>query len=251
MIQSKKIHVIVAIAVVFALASSVLLIVLGNTQSLPNGNMSEPTYVEEIFGADVISIEILADEADWQEMLDSASSEQFIMADVIVNGTKFQSVGIRPKGNSSLIQVANSDSDRYSFRLQFDEYVKGQTCFGLQSFVINNMLGDNTYMKEYVSYELMKEIGVDSPYFGFADVQLNGEAWGFYLAVELYNDSYEERVHGTTAGMLYNVKAMDMGGGNDLEGGFARPEGNMQIPDGVIERPEGNIEPAEIGRAHV
>lgn len=245
MIQSKKIHVIVAIAVVFALASSVLLIVLGNTQSLPNGNMSEPTYVEEIFGADVISIEILADEADWQEMLDSASSEQFIMADVIVNGTKFQSVGIRPKGNSSLIQVANSDSDRYSFRLQFDEYVKGQTCFGLQSFVINNMLGDNTYMKEYVSYELMKEIGVDSPYFGFADVQLNGEAWGFYLAVELYNDSYEERVHGTTAGMLYNVKAMDMGGGNDLEGGFARPEGNMQIPDGVIERPEGNIEPAD------
>ena len=134
------------------------------------------------------------------------------MADVIVNGTKFQKVGIRPKGNSSLTQVADSDSDRYSFRLQFDEYIKDQSCFGLESFVLNNMLGDNSYMKEYISYDLMREAGVEAPYFGFADIRVNGGDWGLYLAVELYNDSYEQRVYGDTSGMLYNVKSMDMGG---------------------------------------
>jgi len=212
MIQSDKINKIVAVAVVFALIVSVAFVGIANYQAENGGFETEPEYATKIFGEDIISIDIIVDEDDWQEMLDNAMNEEFIMADVIVNGTKFRNVGIRPKGNSSLTQVASSDSNRYSFRLQFDEYVKGQTCFGLESFVVNNMLGDNTYMKEYISYDLMREAGVDAPYFGFANIKVNGENWGLYLAVELYNDSYEQRVFGDTSGMLYNVKSMDMGG---------------------------------------
>ncbi|NLC06892.1 MAG: spore coat protein CotH, partial [Syntrophomonadaceae bacterium] len=228
MIESNRLNIIVAAAVVFALIISVALVGIGNMQG-SNGSMkNEVEYAAKVFGTDIISIEIIADEVDWQEMLDNATSEQYIMADVVVNGTKFQNVGIRPKGNSSLIQVASSGSDRYSFRLQFDEYIKDQTCFGLESFVLNNMLGDNTYMKEYVSYELMREVGVDAPFFGYADIKVNGESWGLYLAVELYNDSYEQRVFGNTSGMLYNVKSMDMGG--NLPG---QPGGNPPaMPDG-------------------
>ncbi len=224
MIQSKRINIIIAIAVVFALLVSMLLIFLGKSDLL-NTSASEPLYASELFGTDLISIEIKADEKDWQEMLDNAINEEFIAVDVTVNGTEFKNVGIRPKGNSSLTQVVNSDSDRYSFRLQFDKYIKGQTCFGLQSFVVNNILGDNTYMKEYVSYELMQEAGVDAPYFGFTNIKVNGNAWGLYLAVELYNDSYEQRVFGDTCGMLYNVKSRDMGGGG-MNG--ERPEGTRQ-----------------------
>ncbi len=201
----------------FALLAVAALYMLGGSAKERGALETAPAYASEVFGADIISIEILADEADWQQMLDNAISEQFIMADVIVNGTKFQDVGVRPKGNSSLTQVASSESDRYSLRLQFDEYISGQTCFGLQSLVLNNMLGDNTYMKEYISYDLMQEAGVNAPCFGFADIQVNGEAWGLYLAVELYNESYEQRVSGDTSGMLYNVKSMDMGGNDDAD----------------------------------
>lgn len=232
MIQNKRINIIIAIAVVFALTTSIALMVIGNIHNENGGMKTEAEYATKIFGTDIISIEIIADEADWQEMLDNATSEQYIMADVVVNGTKFQNVGVRPKGNSSLRQVVSSDSDRYSFRLQFDEYIKGQTCFGLDGFVVNNMTGDNTYMKEYVSYELMQEIGVDAPYFGFADIKLNGEGWGLYLAVETYGDSYETRTFGTTGGMMYNVKSMDMGGnnknGNEFPQGDANPPANGQ-----------------------
>ncbi len=231
MIQSKKINRIVMIALVFALILSVAFVVIGKIQTENGSRKTEAEYATKIFGTDLITIEIIADEADWQEMLDNATSEQFIMVDVIVNGTKFQKVGIRPKGNSSLTQVASSDSDRYSFRLQFDEYIKGQTCFGLDGFVVNNMIGDNTYMKEYVSYELMQEIGVAAPYYGFADMKVNGEGWGLYLAVETYGDSYEARTFGTTNGMLYNVKSMEMGGndqGNGFSQGFTNPFANGQ-----------------------
>lgn len=175
------------------------------------------------------------------------------MVDVIVNGTKFENVGIRPKGNSSLKQVVMTDSDRYSFRIKFDEYIDGQTCFGLESFVVNNMYGDNTYMKEYVSYDLMKEIGVEAPYFGFANIKVNGENWGLYLAVELYNDSYEQRVFGDTEGMLYSVKRTEMEenqpmqpGGNisimpgEQEGNTRRPEGQPNPPN-ISEEQDGNV----------
>lgn len=228
MIQSKKLNIVVFIALVFALIVCSSFVVIGNKQQATSSMKTDAEYATRIFGTDIISIEIIADEADWLEMLDNARSEQYIMVDVVVNGTKFKNVGIRPKGNSSLSQVAGSNSDRYSFNLKFDEYIKDQTCFGLDSFVVNNMLGDNTYMKEYVSYDLMHQMGVDAPYFGFADIKVNGKEWGLYLAVEAYRDSYEARTFGTTAGMLYNVKSMDIGGDNRNGGNF--PMGGFQPP---------------------
>lgn len=237
MIGSKRIGIIVAAAMAFALLAVAALYMLGGAAKESGALETAPAYASEVFGADIISIEILADEADWQEMLDNAISEQFIVADVIVNGTKFQDVGVRPKGNSSLTQVASSESDRYSLRLQFDEYISDQTCFGLQSLVLNNMLGDNTYMKEYISYDLMQEAGVNAPCFGFANIQVNGEAWGLYLAVELYNESYEQRVSGDTFGMLYNVKSMDMGGNDGDNAGFSGPS----MPEGEFDFIQGGM----------
>ncbi len=223
----------VVIVLIFCL-SIMTGILSGCSSSKSSANESAsatPEYVEKIFGANIISIDILADETEWQTMLDNATKEEYIKVDVVVNGTKFTDVGIRPKGNSSLKQVAASDSDRYSFRLKFDEYVEDQTCFGLESFVVNNMLGDNTYMKEYISYDLMKTIGVDCPYFGYTNITVNDEPWGLYLAVELYNDSYEERVYGDTSGMLYNVK-MSMGNMGEFGGNPPnRPQDMPQAPN--------------------
>jgi hypothetical protein len=78
----------------------------------------------------------------------------------------------------------------------------------------------------------MHEVGVDAPYFGYADIKVNGENWGLYLAVELYNESYEQRVFGDTSGMLYNVKSMDMGGnGGAIPDSKSPPNtGNTNFP---------------------
>lgn len=167
---------------------------------------ADTEYIEKLFGSGVIDVQIKADETAWAEMLANAQAEEYISCDVTINGVEFTNVGIRPKGNSSLSQVVSSDSDRYSFRLKFDEYVDGQTCFGLSDFVLNNMMGDSTYMKEYISYDIMTYIGVDSPLYEFADITVNGESWGFYLAVEKYDDAFLERNYGDSKGELYNVK---------------------------------------------
>lgn len=208
MIDSKKINIIAFIAAASAVVLTVIIIIFGSGVTSDN----TPLYAEKIFGADIISVDITADETDWQNMLDNAINEEYITADVVVNGTKFSNVGIRPKGNSSLQQVYSSDSDRYSFKIKFDEYVTDQTCFGLDMLVLNNMLGDATYMKEYLTFDMMKELGVDVPYFAYSQITVNGENRGFYFALEAYSDSFKQRISGDESGMLYNVKSMEMGG---------------------------------------
>ncbi|MFA6808816.1 MAG: CotH kinase family protein, partial [Eubacteriales bacterium] len=104
-------------------------------------------------------------------------------------------------------------TDRFSFRLKFDEYTKDQTCFGLDTFVINNCYSDNSYMKEYLSYDIMNYIGVDSPLETFTNVSVNGETWGLYLAVEAYNESFLDRTYDDITGNLYSVKGANAGGG--------------------------------------
>lgn len=208
MIDSKRIGFFAAVSTAAAAVICLILIIIAGSPAAETLSVSsEPPYAEKIFGADIITIDIAADESEWQQMLDNAMSEEYIMVDVAVNGTKFSNVGIRPKGNNSLQQVASSDSDRYSFKIKFDEYADGQTCFGLDMLVLNDMLGDATCMKEYTTFDMMKEMGVSTPYFGYAMITFNGEDWGLYFALEAYNDSYKQRVSSDESGNLYNVKA--------------------------------------------
>lgn len=216
------------------------------TNATEKSTGTDLSYETAIFGQEMIQIDILADTKTWQTMLDNATEEAYIKVDISVNGTVFHDVGIRPKGNSSLRDVASSDSDRYSFRIKFDEYVQGQTCFGLDNLVVNNMISDNTYLKEYLSYDIMKTIGVETPYFGFSQIKVNGKPWGFYLAVEVYNDSYETRVTGNTDGMLYNVKMnMDKAMGNGLPAARTLPTGAATLPKNGV--PTENSVPVENG----
>lgn len=213
MIESKKINIISLAAAAAVIAAALLMAGFAE-----GGYSYTPEYCEGVFGADIITVDIAADESDWQEMLDNAINEEYIMADVVINGRKYSKAGIRPKGNNSLQQVYSSDSDRYSFKIKFDEYIAGQTCMGLDMLVLNDMLGDASCMKEYTAFEMMKEMGIDAPCFGYAYITVNGSDWGLYFALEAYNDSYKQRVSGDGGGMLYNVKAAGMGQGGGMGG---------------------------------
>ena len=57
---------------------------------------------------------------------------------------------------TSLSSIASDpDTDRYSFKLEFDHYIKGQTCYGLDKLILNNNYADATNMKEAVEDSFM------------------------------------------------------------------------------------------------
>ncbi|NCC67972.1 MAG: hypothetical protein EOM14_07220 [Clostridia bacterium] len=183
-------------------------------------------YSTEIFGKDVITVNITASDEDWEYLMENATSKPYISADVEIDGVTYEDVGIKTKGNTSLTQVASSDSDRYSLKINFDKYVDGQDCCGLDTLVLNNLYGDTSYLKEYMSYALMDYMDIPSSQYTFADISVNGEHYGFFLALEDVDESFLERNYGEDyTGKAYKPESMEMDemgggiGGGDNAGG--------------------------------
>ncbi|NLA95339.1 MAG: spore coat protein CotH [Clostridiaceae bacterium] len=203
MIESRYLNKVVAILMVLALVLSAMLVLLAGL----GATSKVMAYESKLFGEEVVILDIQVDEADWQSLLDDPSAKTYIPADLTINGETYEAVGMRTKGNSSLTQVEQmQDSNRYSLHFKFNKYQKGRTYYGLDSFCINNMLGDTTYMKDYLAYEIMDYIGVPSPLRNYAKVTVNGEDYGFFMVLERYEKSFLDRVYSTSGGQLYNVK---------------------------------------------
>ena len=192
-------------------------------------------YETALFDTDsVISVNILMDDADWNAMLENSTAEEYYQCDVEINGTTFYRVGIRPKGNTSLTSIANDPTtDRYSFKLEFDHYVDGQSCFGLDKLILNNNYADATNMKEALIYDMYQYLGADASLYNYAKISVNGEYWGVYLALEAVEDSFMLRNYGAQSGKLYKPDSMNIGDGKDF-GDFNADDmdfGNMTPPD--------------------
>ena len=204
-------------------------------------------YETELFDtSSILTVNILMDEADWNDMLANAAAEEYYQCDVEIGGTTFYRVAIRPKGNTRLTSIASDPTtDRYSFKLEFDHYVDGQTCFGLDKLILNNNYADATNMKEALIYDMYQYLGADASLYNYAKLSVNGEYWGVYLALEAVEDSFLLRNYGVQDGELYKPDSMNIGGGKDF-GDFNADDidfGDLDLGDMTL--PDRNAAPAE------
>ncbi len=216
-------------------------------------------YESRLFDTDKVhTIDIVIE--DWDGFLETAQSEVYSDCSVVIDGEAYKNVGIRGKGNTSLSTVSSMDSERYSFKIEFDRYDSNKSYHGLDKLCLNNVIQDNSYMKDYLAYRMMNEFGVSAPLCSFAYITVNGEDWGLYLAVEGVEDSFLKRNYGNLYGALYKPDSMNFGGGRgngkdfdmgdftkksdsenneNSEGGFSQfapPDmqgGMMQMPEGM------------------
>ena len=193
----------------------------------------------------VHTINIIMD--DWDEFTENCKSEEYYACTVVIDNEAYKNVAIRGKGNTSLSQVTN---DRYSYKIEFDHYDSSTTYHGLDKLCLNNIIQDNTYMKDYLCYQMMNAMGVASPLCSYVYITVNGEDWGLYLAVEGVEESFLQRNYGSDYGELYKPDSTSMGGGRgngeqfDMDEFFDSDEAaqnpnensdenmNMQPPDG-------------------
>ena len=180
-------------------------------------------YQSDLFAVDeIITVDIQMEEAEWEDMLAHASEKEYYSCDVVINGRKLSHVGIRPKGNTSLSAIAmDPETDRFSLKLEFDHYVEGQSCLGLDKLILNNNYADATNMKEAIVYDMYQYLGADASLYNYARVSVNGEYWGVYLALEAVEDSFLLRNYGAESGALYKPESVEGGpGGGAPAGGF-------------------------------
>ena len=209
-------------------------------------------YENRIFDTSYVhTIDIRMD--NWDQFIETCTDEEYVVCDVTIDGQSYPNVAIRAKGNTSLSSVSSYGNDRYSFKIEFDHYDNGNTYYGLDKLVLNNIIQDNTYMKDYLTYQMMHEMGAAAPICSYSYITVNGEEWGLYLAIEAVEESFLQRNYGRDYGELYKPDSMNMGGGrgngkdfefdqDTLQGIFGEDFSMEDIPEDV-QKPDMNSMP--------
>lgn len=213
---------------------------------------------EKLFDARTVhTIDIVMD--NWDDFIDTCENEEYEVCSLVIDKEAYKNVGIRAKGNTSLSMVSSYGNDRYSFKIEFDHYDSTKSYYGLDKLSLNNIIQDNTFMKDYLTYQMMGYFSVDAPLCSYVYITVNGEGWGLYLAVEGVEEAFLERNYGSDYGELYKPDSMSMGGGRGNGGQFdmeefeqkkdseinaateddGQPDGNMPQWNG--EQPDGSM----------
>lgn len=203
-------------------------------------------YERRLFDASrVHTVDIIMD--DWYSFIATCTNEEYSPCNVVIDGEAYKNVGIRAKGNTSLSTVASMNSERYSFKLEFDQYDGTKSYHGLDKLSLNNLILDTTYMKDFLAYQLMASFGVDTPLCSYVYITVNGEEWGLYLAVEGVEDAFLQRNYGSDYGELYKPDSGEIGGGRGnghdfnfqdfLESEEGTDNTNPSIPQGGTQDP--------------
>lgn len=177
-----------------------------NTQgSAKNGDYTSLFNTEDI---EDVNIDIA--ENNWNYLLQNANEKPNVLTNsVTINGNTVSYAAMKTKGNLTLSSVWNSDSDRFSFTVNFGKYIKKsngysetQNFYGLSKVAFNDIYGDASLMKEYLSYKLMSEMGVATPCYSLVNLYINGEKWGVYMMVESVDDALTQRTLGEKSDFL-------------------------------------------------
>ena len=131
----------------------------------------------------------------------NALEKPTVMANSIsINNYKLNNVGIKTKGQTTLVPIVNSNNNLFSYTIKFKEcfnkkngFEENQNILGLDKLSLNNMLGDPTKMKEYLSYYLMTEMDVPTPEYTLAKLSINNQYQGLYFMLEPIDESLIKR----------------------------------------------------------
>lgn len=212
--------------------------------------IADISYDSKLFDTSYVhTIDITIKDEDWSDLTENPLDKTKYDVNITIDGETINDVSFSTKGNTSLSSIASdNDNDRYSFKVNFGKFVDGQTYYGLNKLNLNNIYADATYMKDYLSYGIFRQAGVDSPLVSYVWLTVNGKEQGLYIAIEDISESYlsrttdgEGELYKPETSQLANMdkfgKDMKMPDGMDfdfsgMDGEFPQDFSNMTPPDG-------------------
>jgi hypothetical protein len=117
----------------------------------------------------------------WSQLTKNRTSKTDIPATLVVDNVTYQSVGVRFRGTSSYVGTGNSQ--KKSFNLTMDASVAGQALMGYDSLNLSNSYNDPTFLREVISYQLMRSY-MPAPKAAFIKLYINNSYWGIYINVQ-------------------------------------------------------------------
>jgi hypothetical protein len=168
----------------------------------------------------IITIELqFSQPGYWDSLVANYNTKDYMRADLTLTDSTgtytFDDVGVRLKGNSSYGHPHN----KKSFKIDFNEYVKGQNYDGLKKLNFSNGFKDPTLMREKIFFDVCREAGVPAPRANFANVYCNDTLKGFFTVIEQIDDQFLDWRIGDDDGNLFKA-------GDNFGGGPGSPPGD-------------------------
>lgn len=103
-------------------------------------------------------------------------------------------VGVRTKGSvgSTGGGQVNIENGKIGLKIKFNWSVPGQEFLGLKRLTLNNMMQDQSMVRDVLSYRLFTDMGLVAPRTGFARVYINSGSGFEYKGLYLNLESYDE-----------------------------------------------------------
>ncbi|MFT5600245.1 MAG: hypothetical protein ACI9N1_000479 [Flavobacteriales bacterium] len=140
------------------------------------------------------NIEITFAQSNWDALLDAEKngSQNYIMATSIsINGTVFDSIGVKYKGNSTY----NANQTKNPFHIELDTY-KDHIYENYTDIKLSNVAKDPSFIREVLGYKLLRNY-MDAPLSNYANVYVNGTLIGLYANSESISKKFVDSRFGS------------------------------------------------------
>jgi len=125
---------------------------------------------------------------DWDYQLDNLyvqGNNDRILANLIIDGSSYDSVGVRYKGFSSV----SVDRVKNPFNIKLDYTIEGQDHQGIDKLKLSNVYQDPSFVREVLTYEIAANY-MPSAKANYANLYINDTLWGLYTNVQAVNKDF-------------------------------------------------------------
>lgn len=142
---------------------------------------------------------------NWDDKLDSLKTnnpEARLVGQVTIAGQRFDSIGVRYKGNSSYFRTRNDTYKKLPFNIKLDYKIKSQKIAGAYASVkLSNAFLDPSFIRDPLAYEVIRQY-MPAPMCNFAKVYINTTFYGLYVNTESIDAAFIQKHFQTDKGYL-------------------------------------------------
>lgn len=159
----------------------------------------------------------------WQILKNNYNSKTDLMGSLEYNGTTYDSIGIRFKGQTSYKggpggNPQDINSEKKSFNISLDAFVKDRAINGYTTLNLNNSFADPSFMREVFYYENLRN-HCPAAKANFVHLFINDMDWGIYQNVQQHNKDFLKEWWPSNDGSNWRADSPTSGiGGNNGPG---------------------------------
>lgn len=160
---------------------------------------------QDFYGTSIQEVKVDLPYKNWDVKLDSIKKinpEARLTGTALVNGARFDSVGIRYKGNSSYFRTRNDTYKKLPVNIRLDYKIKSQKIKDTYSTIkLSNAFLDPSFIRDPLAYEVIRKY-MPAPQCNFAKLYLNNKYYGLYINTESIDAAFIKKHFDTNAGFL-------------------------------------------------